>query len=243
MKYAKKAGKISFLVGLGLFAWPIMLGFWLSRHAHRKIEHPVLRYLAIAAIMLPAISGGKAWASNITNTANTTSTTQQPVTKTTVKKTVTETKPVPFDDQKVNDPTLTAGQEAVKQTGKDGVKTVTFEVTLTNGQETARTQINEQLNTPPTPKITLVGSKTTTTTLAPNSNSNSISPKPNPSSATTKPPGNCDPNYTPCVPIASDVDCLGGSGNGPAYVRGPVKVIGRDIYKLDSDHDGWGCEN
>jgi len=52
----------------------------------------------------------------------------------------------------------------------------------------------------------------------------------------------CDPNYSGCVPIASDVDCAGGSGNGPAYVRGPVQVIGRDIYGLDADHDGLGCE-
>jgi hypothetical protein len=52
----------------------------------------------------------------------------------------------------------------------------------------------------------------------------------------------CDPNYTPCVPIASDVDCAGGSGNGPAYVEGPVTVIGSDIYGLDRDHDGIGCE-
>jgi hypothetical protein len=53
----------------------------------------------------------------------------------------------------------------------------------------------------------------------------------------------CDPNYDPCVPIASDVDCAGGRGNGPEYVRGPVRVIGRDIYGLDRDNDGIGCEN
>ncbi|WP_298557296.1 hypothetical protein [uncultured Aliiroseovarius sp.] len=53
----------------------------------------------------------------------------------------------------------------------------------------------------------------------------------------------CDPNYTgACVPIASDVDCAGGSGNGPAYVRGPVKVVGKDIYGLDRDKDGIGCD-
>ncbi|MGQ3191633.1 hypothetical protein [Neoaquamicrobium sediminum] len=54
----------------------------------------------------------------------------------------------------------------------------------------------------------------------------------------------CDPNYEnpPCVPIASDVDCAGGSGNGPAYVEGPVVVIGEDIYGLDRDNDGIGCE-
>ena len=34
----------------------------------------------------------------------------------------------------------------------------------------------------------------------------------------------CDPNYDPCVPVASDVDCAGGSGNGPAYVQGPVTL-------------------
>jgi hypothetical protein len=44
------------------------------------------------------------------------------------------------------------------------------------------------------------------------------------------------------VPIASDVDCAGGSGNGPAYVSGPVRVIGDDVYGLDSDKDGIGCE-
>ena len=55
-------------------------------------------------------------------------------------------------------------------------------------------------------------------------------------------PPQCDPNYSGCVPIASDVDCAGGKGNGPAYVKGPVKVIGKDIYGLDKDRDGIGCE-
>ncbi|WP_457940842.1 hypothetical protein [Mesorhizobium sp. 10J20-29] len=54
----------------------------------------------------------------------------------------------------------------------------------------------------------------------------------------------CDPDYQspPCVPIASDVDCAGGKGNGPAYVQGPVIVIGTDIYGLDRDGDGIGCD-
>lgn len=52
----------------------------------------------------------------------------------------------------------------------------------------------------------------------------------------------CDPNYEgACVPIASDVDCAGGSGNGPEYVQGPVRVVGTDIYGLDRDGDGIGC--
>jgi len=68
------------------------------------------------------------------------------------------------------------------------------------------------------------------------------SPKPA-ATAKPKPASSCDPNYSGCVPIASDVDCAGGSGNGPKYVQGPVRVIGRDIYDLDgSDNDGVGCE-
>ena len=55
--------------------------------------------------------------------------------------------------------------------------------------------------------------------------------------------GECDLNYAgACVPIASDVDCAGGNGNGPAYVKGTVRVIGKDVYGLDRDHDGLGCE-
>jgi hypothetical protein len=70
-------------------------------------------------------------------------------------------------------------------------------------------------------------------------------PKPTPTPmpvATPTPKPNCHANYSGCVPIASDVDCAGGSGNGPAYVRGPVEVIGIDVYDLDRDGDGIGCE-
>lgn len=53
----------------------------------------------------------------------------------------------------------------------------------------------------------------------------------------------CDPNYSGvCVPVASDVDCAGGNGNGPEYVSGPVYIVGDDIYELDRDGDGVACE-
>jgi micrococcal nuclease len=56
----------------------------------------------------------------------------------------------------------------------------------------------------------------------------------------------CHPSYAgACVPIASDVDCGGGSGNGPAYVyETDIQVIGDDVYGLDgNDNDGIGCES
>ncbi|MGH8573104.1 MAG: hypothetical protein ACREX8_11105, partial [Gammaproteobacteria bacterium] len=39
------------------------------------------------------------------------------------------------------------------------------------------------------------------------------------------------------------MDCEGGGGNGPAYVQGPVYVVGEDIYGLDRNSDGVGCES
>jgi hypothetical protein len=59
---------------------------------------------------------------------------------------------------------------------------------------------------------------------------------------TTTPIQDCTQGYDPCIPPGSDVDCAGGSGNGPRYVQGPVTVTGSDPYGLDSDHDGVGCE-
>lgn len=52
----------------------------------------------------------------------------------------------------------------------------------------------------------------------------------------------CTPGYDPCIPPGPDVDCAGGSGNGPRYVEGPVRVTGSDPYGLDRDGDGIGCE-
>jgi hypothetical protein len=53
----------------------------------------------------------------------------------------------------------------------------------------------------------------------------------------------CHPSYRgACLdPRALDYDCLGGSGNGPKYT-GKVRVVGRDVFRLDADGDGWGCE-
>ena len=94
--------------------------------------------------------------------------------------------------------------------------TITYEVTFTNGVKTSEKRIREVVTREPVAQVIAIG---------------------------TKQVQQCDPNYTgACVPIASDVDCAGGGGNGPAYVQGPVRVVGTDIYDLDRDGDGIGCE-
>ena len=137
-----------------------------------------------------------------------------------------ETEAIPFATTSENDPSINEGESIVSQAGVNGTRTTTYEVVYTDGKETRRKQVSETITKQPVTKIVLIG-----TYVPP-----VAAPTPAPS------PG-CDPNYSGgCVPIASDVDCAGGSGNGPAYVAGPVYVIGSDIYGLDRDNDGVGCE-
>lgn len=56
-----------------------------------------------------------------------------------------------------------------------------------------------------------------------------------------EPGGHCVSGYSPCISPGPDVDCQGGSGDGPRYVQGPIRVSGRDPYQLDSDGNGVGC--
>jgi PASTA domain len=60
----------------------------------------------------------------------------------------------------------------------------------------------------------------------------------------TAPSPDCDPSYPGvCLdPDAEDYDCAGGSGDGPEYVDGPVRVRPPDPFDLDREGDGWGCE-
>lgn len=58
-------------------------------------------------------------------------------------------------------------------------------------------------------------------------------PKPQ---STPQQSGNCDPNYTPCIPnVGYDLNC--------SDIRKKVQVIGTDRHRLDRDGDGYGCES
>lgn len=134
----------------------------------------------------------------------------------------TETQSINFSKKTVEDGSLVKGTATIRTAGIAGAKTITHTITLTDGIETDRKTI-ETVTTEPVEEVTVIG-----TYIAP--------------VAAPKVSSNCDSNYSGCVPIASDVDCAGGSGNGPAYASGPINVIGSDIYGLDNDHDGIACE-
>jgi hypothetical protein len=137
-----------------------------------------------------------------------------------VKKTVTTTKKIAFTTRTVKDGSLAKGKKRTMSHGLSGVRTLTYEVTLTDGKQTAKKLIKSVITRQPVQQVIAIGTQT------------------------AKPVSRCDPNYSgACVPIASDVDCAGGSGNGPAYVDGPVTVVGSDIYDLDRDGDGTACDS
>lgn len=142
-------------------------------------------------------------------------------------KIIAETEEIPFDKKTEEDSSLAKGTQQIKTVGVPGIKTLSYNVTYTDDVETKREFIKEETTTQPIDEITVIGTYV-----------EYIAPEPQPIIQSS----NCDPNYSGCVPIASDVDCAGGSGNGPAYISGPVQVIGSDIYGLDRDGDGWGCE-
>ncbi len=136
-----------------------------------------------------------------------------------------EVKAIPFTKTTVQSADFPVGTTQVTTAGVDGQQRITYSVTYENDAEVSRTTIGTEVLQQPVVEVTTIG-----TYVAP--------AQPAAPAAAA-----CDPNYSgACVPVASDVDCAGGSGNGPAYVRGPVYVVGTDIYDLDRDGDGVGCQ-
>lgn len=89
--------------------------------------------------------------------------------------------------------------------------------------------------------LTSCGAVPPTTTTAAAAPPTTVAPAPPPPAA---PSGDCTPGYSPCLPPASDYDCQGGSGNGPAYTgRVSVDHAHGDPYDLDRDGDGVGCDS
>jgi resuscitation-promoting factor RpfB len=129
-----------------------------------------------------------------------------------------------FSRETVKTSVLDKGDATVQQAGRAGVRVRLVRVTLKNGVEVGRDLVKTFVARQPVDQVRLVGTH--------------VEPKPKP-----RPASSCDSNYAgACVPVASDVDCAGGSGDGPAYVDGPVRIVGSDVYDLDRDGDGVACD-
>jgi len=76
-------------------------------------------------------------------------------------------------DQQVEDANLDEGSSNVTQEGSAGTDQVTYQVTTTNGAETAKTEVSRTAVTPAQPKIVAVGTKPVYTASSSNSGSSS----------------------------------------------------------------------
>jgi hypothetical protein len=228
-----------FLAALGLLLWGVISPRSMSRIVKKSVTRKKaglgFGVAALALFILTGVTAPPQQSSNAVPKAETKdvstvqpSQNQQTPAPIITAQTVTETEAVPFESQTTESSSFAKGATKVTTPGVNGVKTRTFEVTYEDGKETNRVLIKEEVTTQPVAQVTSVGTKVAAVST--------------PAPAPAKPASSCSPNYSGCVPIASDVDCAGGSGDGPAYVSGPVKVIGTDIYRLDADHDGFGCE-
>ncbi|MCX6502349.1 MAG: G5 domain-containing protein [Microbacterium sp.] len=136
------------------------------------------------------------------------------------------TEAIPFERATMDDPKTTRGETWVATPGVDGVRTMTYTVTLVDGIETGRALASDVVTTAPVTEVTAVGSYDAPV----------VQQQAQPAS------GGCDSNYADaCVPISSDVDCAGGEGDGPEYLSGTARVVGTDTYRLDANHDGIAC--
>ncbi len=123
----------------------------------------------------------------------------------------------------------------------------------TNGSPPAPPKSDTGLPAAPTPTVAPPSVATATATATPPARTPAAltptptiapTPAPIPTAVPTAEPVACDPSYPDvCLPRgAADYDCSGGSGNGPNYIGGPVRVLPPDPHGLDRDRDGVGCE-
>lgn len=130
------------------------------------------------------------------------------------------------------------------------VPTTTPEVTTTASAATTTSTAAVTTTTTALPITT----STTTTTVRPTTTVDDPAPRVPAAPANTtatqdlggRTSDGCHPSYQgACLPPdAPDVDCAGGSGNGPAYAtETDFVVVGPDVYDLDGDGHGYACES
>jgi uncharacterized protein YabE (DUF348 family) len=74
-------------------------------------------------------------------------------------KQVSETQPIPFETKKVESNDLYKGVTKVQEDGAPGVRTITYTVTLADGEEEKRVKSGEKVTKQPVTKVVAVGTK------------------------------------------------------------------------------------
>ena len=113
--------------------------------------------------------------------------------------TISTTEPVAYTSSTVDDASLAQGTTQVRTAGVNGVRTLTYEVTLTDSKETARKEISNVVTTQPVNEVIAHGTK---------------APQPScPNGTYVNSTGNtvCRPYEAPSPPSGATAQCADGS--------------------------------
>jgi hypothetical protein len=215
------------LVILGLLVWSMIapnklakrLGKSSPNNLSRKHFGIVFGVIAVLLFVLVGITAPKQTTPVKTvrlTTVKSTSTTPQ-----ITYNTVTQTKSIPFTSTTVQDSNLAQGTNQVTTAGVNGVETLIYQDTYTNGKQTAQKLISDNITSKPVAQITSDG-----TYVAPAPAQSTPSSTSTSSCYPTASTGNC---YEPGE-YCSDAD------HGMSGVAGDGKSI------TCEDNDGWRWE-
>lgn len=114
--------------------------------------------IAVASIVSLGAVGAMARPS--TPSVSPASTTQAQKTQVKVEtRTTAITETIAFTSSTVDDPSLAQGATQVRTAGVSGVRTITYEITLTDGAETARKEVSNSITTQPINEVLAKGTK------------------------------------------------------------------------------------
>jgi hypothetical protein len=212
------------LLVVGLVA-PKKLARKLSKKSQKDItrKHFGLSFGAIAIVLLVLIGvTSPKTAQNQSIQLTTSKSLQTTPNPSITQQTVTQTKAVPFTSTTVQDANVAQGTTKVTTAGVNGVETLTYQDTYTNGNQIAQKQMSDVVTTQPVAQVTSVGTY--------------VAPAPAPTSAATP------TTTTSCTPLSASGNCYkpgeycSDADHGMSGVAGDGKSI------TCEDYDGWRWE-
>lgn len=165
---------------------PFIIGIYLILLIFDKVKIRPLKYGLSTIIALIVLAVGIPWAgatysSNYRNQnpapqkIEQTATLAPSPTPNVEVKTESKEESISFETKQEETDSLSKGKTQVKQEGKDGKKVTTFEVTYTDGKETGRKQIKEEVAEQAQTKIVLIGTYVAPATTYNNQSDNNSS--------------------------------------------------------------------
>lgn len=145
---------------LAFLVWPIFCIWfiWARTRYGRLLKTTLTAAVFVVGIIGLALLGSKLPAPTLVKNVSVTDTSHVSVVKkaptpSITTQTVTSTEPISYGTVTQSDPNLAEGQTKTIQAGKNGVQTLTYKVTYSDGKQTNKTLVSTVTTTPPVQEI------------------------------------------------------------------------------------------